>query len=651
MSENDSADDIMKERSDDDTFNILIATDCHLGYEESTKRAQEQDSIKTFEEILKHAKDNNVDFILLGGDLFHDTKPSQGTLLKAVELLRKYCLGSREPTFELLSDPEENFQYKTANFEDPNLNVSIPVFSIHGNHDDPSSGTIGSLDLLSTTGLVNYFGKWTDLTQVTMSPVILKKGSTHICLYGISYINDQRLSRLFRSYMVKVLFPSHLDIEQCFNMMVLHQNRVKRPNCPYIPEDRLPSCLNFILWGHEHECRINPEIIAETGYHICQPGSSVATSLCEAESVPKRIGILSVNGNDFKVEQIYLQTVRPFVFDNIVLRDVDIGEDYSKVMADRVMDYVDDYIEETMITKASKQLTGHPDQPTQPLIRLRVFYSSNEEIFNTVRLAQKYCDEVANPMDMIIFRKAPEKNIKRKCTDPFEDDDETNDLLAYDDNDKDWRKSVQGGILKYFESKENQDKLTVLSVTGLNKALSRFVEKNDSDAFKDIIHHQMSKTVEYLQTKPVDTPEKIKKEIKVFQKERRDREEEEALDADLMFESTQRKFETVDIEKNNAIVLSDDDAEHNHDDEATGKGNKTRKASTRGAVRGRGGGRGRGKNAERMKNPLDITITSPTSSSPKTARNVSSRKARGNIQQFCQPSTSLRHGNISEDTD
>lgn len=59
---------------------------------------------------------------------------------------------------ELLSDPDEGkadgFKYvvmlsrctarlkpctsfPAINYEDPNLNVGIPVFSIHGNHDDP----------------------------------------------------------------------------------------------------------------------------------------------------------------------------------------------------------------------------------------------------------------------------------------------------------------------------------------------------------------------------------------------------------------------------------------------------------------------------------------------------------------------------------
>lgn len=28
--------------------------------------------------------------------------------------------------------------FNHVNYEDPDINVSVPVFSIHGNHDDPS---------------------------------------------------------------------------------------------------------------------------------------------------------------------------------------------------------------------------------------------------------------------------------------------------------------------------------------------------------------------------------------------------------------------------------------------------------------------------------------------------------------------------------
>lgn len=38
------------------------------------------DSFVAFEEILYHAKHHQVDFVLLGGDLFHDTNPSKEAL-------------------------------------------------------------------------------------------------------------------------------------------------------------------------------------------------------------------------------------------------------------------------------------------------------------------------------------------------------------------------------------------------------------------------------------------------------------------------------------------------------------------------------------------------------------------------------------------
>ena len=103
-----------------DVLSILVATDCHLGFAEKDN-LRGQDSFRTFEEILKLAKEkdvlhfhclyslNQVDMILLGGDLFHENKPSRTTLHRTMQLLRQYCMGSRPCHLQILSDQSENF--------------------------------------------------------------------------------------------------------------------------------------------------------------------------------------------------------------------------------------------------------------------------------------------------------------------------------------------------------------------------------------------------------------------------------------------------------------------------------------------------------------------------------------------------------------
>nr|WPK49576.1 MRE11 [Macrobiotus sp. 3 JF-2023a] len=151
-----------------DTFSILVASDCHLGYADRDEM-RKMDSFNSFEEVLRIAKEKRVDFVLLGGDLFHENKPSRFTAQQCAALLRSNCMGEGQNNFDLVSDPEVNFahmdeNFRRVNFKDPDLSICLPVFSIHGNHDDPSGPKYQSeLDLLHTYGLINYFGKVNDI--------------------------------------------------------------------------------------------------------------------------------------------------------------------------------------------------------------------------------------------------------------------------------------------------------------------------------------------------------------------------------------------------------------------------------------------------------------------------------------------------------
>lgn len=184
--------------------------------------------------------------ILLGGDLFHLNKPSRRTLFVTMELLRRYCFGDRPCALEFLSEPRVNFptnRFGNVNFEDANLKVGLPCFSIHGNHDDPAGdGNYCSLDLLSVAGLVNYFGKAHEVDDITVSPLLIRKGTafemsylfltcccqigrTRLAIYGLGSIRDERLHRTFRANKVRFARPSGPEMDEFFNVFLIHQNR------------------------------------------------------------------------------------------------------------------------------------------------------------------------------------------------------------------------------------------------------------------------------------------------------------------------------------------------------------------------------------------------------------------------------------------
>lgn len=135
-------------------------------------------------------------------------------------------------------------------------------------------------------------------------------GDVKLALYGIGSVRDERLHRTFLEKNVAFMKP---DGDHWFQLLTLHQNRwacrqpyrlllsgfqawfsvnlhplccrVKHGEKNYIPESFLPQDLNFVLWGHEHKCEIDPVKVGEV--FISQPGSTVATALSDGESVDK----------------------------------------------------------------------------------------------------------------------------------------------------------------------------------------------------------------------------------------------------------------------------------------------------------------------------------------------------------------------------
>ena len=137
--------------SSSNTFKFMVSTDNHLGFKEN-HQIRKNDSFEAFEEVLKKAKDLNVDFLLLGGDLFHELNPSQESLYKCLKIMKEKIFGDKTIDYETFWDEQ------APNYANENMNISLPIFIIHGNHDYPSNefGNLSILDLLQAGNYV-YF--------------------------------------------------------------------------------------------------------------------------------------------------------------------------------------------------------------------------------------------------------------------------------------------------------------------------------------------------------------------------------------------------------------------------------------------------------------------------------------------------------------
>ncbi|KAG9320917.1 hypothetical protein KVV02_001722 [Mortierella alpina] len=518
------------EGDSEDTFSILVATDNHLGYLEKDP-VRGDDSFEAFEELLEIAAKSEVDMILLGGDLFHDNKPSRKTMYITTKLLRKYCMGDKPVSLEYMSDPTDNFPdgITTVNYMDSNLNVAIPVFSIHGNHDDPSGdGNLCALDQLAMTGLVNYFGRSQEIDKVVVNPILLRKGDTKLALFGMGNIRDERLHQTFLRRNVTLMRPVEEESEEpWYNLMVLHQNRVMHGPKSYIPEAFLDECIDLVIWGHEHECLIDPVYNPQQGFHVSQPGSSVATSLSEGESKEKHVAILKICKGKFNIQKIRLKSVRPFIMGDVTLSDHQLDPtDQHKVnsfISKRVRDLVrqanEDWVNKNGRASRKRRMysendsgdeepttdnTGEQSLPTpKPLVRLRVEYSGGFEIFNPQRFGQEFVDLVANPRDIVHFYRKKSAPVRSQAKADTE-------MEVVDAREKLDTMRVENLVQKYLSAQN----LSILPEIQLADAVRIYVEKDEKDAVKDFVGKSLDRMQKVMRTKQnIELEEALLKEI------------------------------------------------------------------------------------------------------------------------------------------
>ncbi|OJJ45065.1 hypothetical protein ASPZODRAFT_17977 [Penicilliopsis zonata CBS 506.65] len=602
--------------SNAETIRILVSTDNHVGYNERDP-IRGDDSWKTFHEVMCLAKERDVDMVLLAGDLFHENKPSRKSMYQVMRSLRMNCLGDKPCELEMLSDASENFQgaFNHVNYEDLDINVGIPVFSIHGNHDDPSGeGHLAALDLLQVSGLLNYYGRTPESDNIQIKPVLLQKGRTKLALYGMSNVRDERLFRTFRDGKVKFFQPS-TQKSDWFNLICVHQNHHAYTETGYLPENFLPEFLDLVIWGHEHECLINPRRNPETHFHVMQPGSSVATSLVPGEAVAKHVAILSITGREFKCEPIRLRTVRPFVMREIVLSEEKGARKLARKENNRteltrfLMSIVEELIEEAKaewleIQEGEENEEGEEGvQIPLPLVRLRVETSAPDggsfDCENPQRFSNRFVGKVANVNDVVQFYRK-KKNATAGKKDTALEDAPISHLTTLD------TVKVEQLVREFLAAQS----LSILPQNSFGDAVTQFIDKDDKHAMEMFVNESLENQMKHLMAldrgyEDMDDEEAAQSSLQAAMEKYRTQMEE------LFAKGTKRpsrgkrrfkpkpdgwdtEFDGVWEDQPGALIHSDSEGnDPNGEEDAAEDGTEPAKR-TNTSTRGRGRGRGRG---------------------------------------------------------
>ncbi|MFW6025616.1 MAG: metallophosphoesterase family protein [Candidatus Woesearchaeota archaeon] len=270
---------------------IGIISDCHLGSKQFKRRQRFFDMLNTFEEGINILIENEVDIVLISGDLFDSaTRTTARARGKSIDELMK--------------------------LKDKN----IPVYAINGNHDVPGASPTSGTD-------VEVLDKARLLNSLNSDSVSLNIDNTSLEIRGQDYIferGDKNVKEIFKN----ITPNKDTDI----SILMMHQSISGIGNIPEdigMNLDDLPEEWDIIINGHHHTPRILYEN-RENKPTVIFPGSTERYSMNELGT--KKIVITKIEeGSILNHNFIKLENVRDFISIDVNCEGLKEKEIYDKV--------------------------------------------------------------------------------------------------------------------------------------------------------------------------------------------------------------------------------------------------------------------------------------------------------------------------------
>ena len=336
---------------------IAVISDTHLGF---TPLGREKDPLNNCKQAFQKAFDEQVDLILIPGDIFHEKIPKQEILGEAIELFSSVKRHMGKEAKLLIS--------KTKDTENkPNQKIP-PIISIYGTHERRYSESINPVHLLEKAGL---------LYNLHAESILLELKGDQIGIHGLSGVPENYAKQTLTAWMPK-------PFKDIPNILMIHQNfkeLIPELDSGYMELSDLPKGFDMFLLGHVHW---NMELQHPlTNAPVLVPGSTIKTQLTAKESERKKgIYIINIGRQKGSIKFIPLET-RPLYYHKIKVEK----ETTSNILKN-----------------ISKQINKDiKDSKTTPLIRIKIEGSLHEKHspvdINLKKILDEYKDKAILSID------------------------------------------------------------------------------------------------------------------------------------------------------------------------------------------------------------------------------------------------------------
>ena len=241
---------------------IGIISDWHLGVNFDNELGK--DCFTNLLTAFKQLEKQEIDLLLVPGDLFDVSVPSHEVLFEAISILKDLNL-------------KNNFTELSSN---------LPIIAIIGNHEYRSKDYITTVEILESLGFLKL-----------LKADCLKFEKEKVAIFGMTGVPE----KYAKDYLLEKFNPK--AISGYYNILMIHQSIVE-----YLPfEDEmiatislsdLPSDFDLIVNGHLHWSSI---VDLPQGPKFLLPGSTVTTQIKKKETEkPKGYFVLDTNTKEFE---------------------------------------------------------------------------------------------------------------------------------------------------------------------------------------------------------------------------------------------------------------------------------------------------------------------------------------------------------------